>query len=104
MNIKDIQAEINAQQRINDDVTTSSPACTKPIVIGSQSLTVTNVIKIVKMLLDADGHISAHIEYMKYKKLTIVSKSYQSRLEWACLIGWCLAISTFLSILLIMVR
>ena len=35
---KESQAGTKAEQRKNDDVTTSSPACTKPIVICSQSV------------------------------------------------------------------
>ena len=101
---KDLKAGTDAQQSNADEVSTSSHACSNTFVIGSQSPTITNAIKIVRMLLDTDGHVSAHIEYMKYKKLTIVSKSYLSRLKWACLIGWCLAISIFSAILLITVR
>lgn len=73
-------------------------------VVCSQSPSLTYVIQVVRMLLDDTRHVSGHIEYMKYKKLTIVSKSYLSQLKWLCLIGWCLAISIFLAILLLSVR
>lgn len=100
-----MSAGTNAEQSTKDETrVTSTHNNGNTNVVCSQSPSLTYVIQVVRMLLDDTRHVSGHIEYMKYKKLTIVSKSYLSQLKWLCLIGWCLAISIFLAILLLSVR
>lgn len=98
------QAGTTADSSTKDDDLFVCQHNAKPNVVCSQSPSLTYVIQVVRMLLDDNRHLSGHIEYMKYKKLTIVSKSYLSQLKWFCLIGWCLAIGIFSAILLLSVR
>ena len=93
----------DAQSDADDGRFASSPSAAKPTVVCSQSPAETEVIKIVRILLNKNKDVPAHIEYMRYKNLTIVSKSYLRGLELVSLIGWCLAIIFFLPILLLMV-
>lgn len=93
-------------EELNADANSVSQPIAKPHVVGSQSqrdfaaLCNSDVVQIVRSLLDGTRELPGHLEYMRFKGLTIVSKSYLSWLKWLCLIGWSLAISIFSAILL----
>jgi hypothetical protein len=97
-----MSAGTKAEQSKNDETQVpSANAIGNTNVIGSQSPTVTQVIKIVHAMLTDNNNRLSQFEYMRLKQITIVSKTYLSMLKWFCLIGWCLAISIFLAILLL---
>lgn len=100
------------EKSANADAALGQPAYCKTDVVGSQSQTKedyaalcsSEVVQIVRSLLDSGRELPGHLEYMRYKGLTIISKSDLNWLKWLCLIGWCLAISIFSAILLLSVQ